>query len=127
MTELSRRRLLTGAATAAAATAMGLPFASAPARAAAPATGRQAPAFYRTKVGDFEVTQIADGARTFPMPDGFVRNVPKEQALAAAEAAYMPRGMVTDSVQSRGGQHRLQAGADRHRLRSRSGALGRAC
>jgi glyoxylase-like metal-dependent hydrolase (beta-lactamase superfamily II) len=95
MTELSRRRLLTGAATAAAATAMGLPFASPPARAAAPATGRQAPAFYRTKVGDFEVTQIADGARTFPMPDGFVRNVPKEQALAAAEAAYMPRGMVT--------------------------------
>jgi glyoxylase-like metal-dependent hydrolase (beta-lactamase superfamily II) len=95
MTELSRRRLLTGAATAAAATAMGLPFASAPARAAAPATGRQAPAFYRTRVGDFEVTQISDGARTFPMPDGFVRNVPKPQALAAAEAAYMPRGMVT--------------------------------
>ena len=29
------------------------------------------------------------------MPDTFVRNVPKEQALAAAEAAYMPKGMVT--------------------------------
>jgi glyoxylase-like metal-dependent hydrolase (beta-lactamase superfamily II) len=41
------------------------------------------------------VTQFADGARTFPMPDSFVRNVPKEQALAAAEAAYMPKGMVT--------------------------------
>ena len=41
------------------------------------------------------MTQIADGARTFPMPQGFVRNVPREQALAAAEAAYMPAGMVT--------------------------------
>src|SRR5262245_26763384 len=95
MTELSRRQLLAGAATAGAATAIGLQFATPPARAAAPPAARQAPAFYRTKVGDFEVTQIADGARTFPMPDGFVRNVPKEQALAAAEAAYMPKGMVT--------------------------------
>ena len=33
--------------------------------------------------------------RSFPMPDGFVKNVPKEEALAAAEAAYMPKGMVT--------------------------------
>ena len=29
------------------------------------------------------------------MPDKFVTNVPKEEALAAAEAAYMPKGMVT--------------------------------
>ena len=29
------------------------------------------------------------------MPDTFVKNVPKEEALAAAEAAYMPKGMVT--------------------------------
>jgi glyoxylase-like metal-dependent hydrolase (beta-lactamase superfamily II) len=94
MTELSRRRLLTGAATAAAATATGLSLAGAPARAAAPATGRQAPAFYRTKVGNFEVTQIADGVFTRPV-EGFVRNVPGDQAIAAAEAAYMPKGMVS--------------------------------
>ena len=93
MIELSRRHLLAGAATSAA--AIGLQSAIPPARAAAPLAGRQAPAFYRTKVGDFEITQFSDGARTFPMPDGFVRNVPKEQALAAAEAAYMPKGMVT--------------------------------
>jgi len=74
MIELSRRNMLTGAATAGAAAAIGLPFAIQPARAAAPPAGRQAPAFYRTKVGDFEVTQIADGARTFPLPDGFVRS-----------------------------------------------------
>ena len=29
------------------------------------------------------------------MPDTFVKNVTKDQALAAAEAAYMPKGMVT--------------------------------
>jgi glyoxylase-like metal-dependent hydrolase (beta-lactamase superfamily II) len=83
---------MTGAV-AAAAGAAPLPI-GAPARAAAPAAGKQAPGFYRYKVGDFELTQIPDGARTFPMPDSFVRNVPKEQALAAAEAAYMPKGQL---------------------------------
>lgn len=95
MTELSRRHLLIGAAAASAASAIAPQFATSPARAATPAAGKQAPAFYRTKVGDFEVTQVADGARTFPMPDTFVKNVSKDQALAAAEAAYMPKGMVT--------------------------------
>jgi glyoxylase-like metal-dependent hydrolase (beta-lactamase superfamily II) len=95
MTELSRRHMLLGAAAAGAASAIGTQFAIPSARAAAPPIGKQAPGFYRTKVGDFEVTQIADGARTFPMPDIYVKNVPKEQALAAAEAAYMPKGMVT--------------------------------
>src|SRR5262245_66223853 len=66
-----------------------------PAHAAAPPAGKQAPAYYRYKVGDYELTQISDGGRTIPMPDGFVRNIPKEQALAAAEAAYMPKGQVT--------------------------------
>ena len=94
MTELTRRTLLSGAA-AVGATALAPRFGPTPARAAAPLGGKQAPGFYRYKVGDFELTQITDGGRTFPMPDGFVRNVPKEQALAAAEAAYMPKGMVT--------------------------------
>src|SRR5262245_39283108 len=95
MTQLSRRNLLIGAGTASAAAAIGSQLAAPPAHAAAPPAGRQAPAFYRAKVGDFEVTQLADGARPVPMPQGFVRNVPREQALAAAEAAYMPAGMVT--------------------------------
>ncbi len=94
MTNLTRRQVLAGT-TAAAATSVVMPLFEGMARASAPATARQAPSFYRTKLGDFEVTQIADGAATFPMPDTFVRNVPKEQALAAAEAAYMPKGMVT--------------------------------
>jgi glyoxylase-like metal-dependent hydrolase (beta-lactamase superfamily II) len=65
-----------------------------PAGAAAPAAGKQGPSFYRYKVGSFECTSLSDGARTFPMPDTFVRNVSKEQALAAAEAAYFPKGQV---------------------------------
>jgi glyoxylase-like metal-dependent hydrolase (beta-lactamase superfamily II) len=92
MLELSRRALLTGSA----AVAVAGPLASIPpARAAAPAAGKQAAAFYRYKVGDYEITSINDGSRTFPMPDGFVKNVKKEEALAAAEAAYMPKGQVT--------------------------------
>jgi len=79
----------------AAATAIAPSVLSSIARAAAPAAGTQAPSFYRYKVGSLECTSLSDGARTFPMFDGFVRNIPKEQALAAAEAAYMPKGMVT--------------------------------
>ncbi len=91
MTELTRRKLLAGAATLGAAALID----HSPARAAAPAAGKQAPGFYRYKVGDYELTQVFDGSRTFPMPDGFVKNVPKDQALGAAEAAYMPKGMIT--------------------------------
>jgi hypothetical protein len=65
------------------------------AQAAVAPAGAQAPGFYRYKVGTYECTSINDGARSFPMPDKFVVNVPKEEALAAADAAYMPKGMVT--------------------------------
>jgi glyoxylase-like metal-dependent hydrolase (beta-lactamase superfamily II) len=88
MSTLTRRHLLAGAAVTALAP---LSFA----RAAAPAAGKQAAGLYRYKVGDIECTSVNDGARSFPMPDGFVRNVPKPEALAAAEAAHMPKGMVT--------------------------------
>lgn len=92
MTQLTRRAVIIGAT---AATALS-PLAAIPAaRAAAPPAAKQASGWYRYKVGSFECTSINDGARTFPMPDGFVRNIPKDQALAAAEAAYMPKGMVT--------------------------------
>jgi glyoxylase-like metal-dependent hydrolase (beta-lactamase superfamily II) len=94
MTELTRRTVLTGTVAASAATAL-IPLTSyVPVRAAS-AVSKQAPGFYRYKVGSFECTSINDGARSFPMPDAFVRNVPKAEALAAAEAAYMPKGMVT--------------------------------
>jgi glyoxylase-like metal-dependent hydrolase (beta-lactamase superfamily II) len=91
--QMTRRELLAGVA--AVGTASFFPDIYSGANAAAPPSGAQAPGFYRYKVGSIECTSINDGARTFPMPDPFVRNVPKEQALAAAEAAYMPKGMVT--------------------------------
>ena len=94
MNDLSRRHLLAGAVAAGAASAL-TPFGAFTARAAVPPAGAQAPGFYRYKVGAFECTSINDGARSFPMPDTFVTNVPKDDALAAAEAAYMPKGMVT--------------------------------
>src|SRR5262245_13150581 len=92
MTELTRRNILSAAA-ATAATALS-PLATVPTQAAAPPAGKQAPNFYRSKIGDFEVTVVSDGARAVPLPPSFVRNVSNEQVLAAAEAAYMPKGSV---------------------------------
>jgi glyoxylase-like metal-dependent hydrolase (beta-lactamase superfamily II) len=91
MTELNRRQVFAGVAAVGAAAAMGIPGA----RATGTPSGAQAPGFYRYKVGSYECTSINDGARSFPMPDKFVTNVPKDEALAAADAAYMPKGMVT--------------------------------
>jgi glyoxylase-like metal-dependent hydrolase (beta-lactamase superfamily II) len=94
MVDLNRRQLLAGAGAVGAAAAL-TPFVTPTADAAVPPAGAQAPGFYRYKVGSYECTSINDGARSFPMPDRWVTNVPKEEALAAAEAAYMPKGMVT--------------------------------
>ncbi len=91
MTEWTRRHILTGAV---AATAALTPFAAAPAHAAAPPAGKQAPSFYRSKLGDFEITVVNDGARAIPLPPTFVRNVAIDQVLAVAEAAYMPKGSI---------------------------------
>ena len=49
MQDITRRTVLTSTAAVALDPLAGLM----PARAAAPATGKQAPGFYRTKVGDF--------------------------------------------------------------------------
>jgi glyoxylase-like metal-dependent hydrolase (beta-lactamase superfamily II) len=94
MTDLNRRQALAGAL-ACGALATTFPIAAGTARAASKPAESQAPGYYRYKVGAFECTSINDGARTFPLPDTFVRNAPKAEALAAAEAAYMPAGMVT--------------------------------
>src|SRR5215831_10565808 len=81
MTELTRRRIVAAISTAAAGALA--PFAP-PAQAAAPLARRQAPSFYRCKVGEFEVTVVNDGARAIPLPAQFVRNVGNEEVLAAA-------------------------------------------
>jgi glyoxylase-like metal-dependent hydrolase (beta-lactamase superfamily II) len=92
MTDLNRRELFAGAALAGAAAALS-PLATSPADAAVAAAGDQAPGFYRYKVGDYECTSINDGVFLRPV-DNFVSNISKEEASAAAEAAYMPKGMI---------------------------------
>ncbi len=89
MTEMTRRHLLGAAAATAVA-----PLAAAPAFATAPVAGKQVPTYYRSKLGDFEITVVSDGARPIPLPPRFVLNVPNEEVLKAAEAAYMPKGTV---------------------------------
>ena len=94
MPSLDRRALLT-AGSALGAMALGSFLNPHPAIAAAPATGKQAPGFYRYKIGDIEVTVVTEGARTFPLPDNFVVNQSKEEVNKALEAAYMPRDKMT--------------------------------
>ncbi|MFT4116558.1 MBL fold metallo-hydrolase [Bradyrhizobium sp.] len=84
MTFVSRREMLAGGAALAAAS--GLPCV-APSRAAAPLAGKQAPGFYRYKVGDFEVSVISDGAVQFPI-EGFVTNASPDQVKAALTSAF---------------------------------------
>ena len=91
MRQPSRRTLLTCGAAAGAAALAG----PSPARAAAPINSQQAPGFYRFKLGDHEMTILHDGQLSFPLPDNFVTNVGREQALAAAGKAFMPPGQVT--------------------------------
>jgi len=85
--ELTRRHALAGAA-ALAATPL-LP--TVPARAAAPAAEKQAPSFYRYKVGDAQVNVISDGVNNFALPETFVLNVKKDEVNAALEKAFMPK------------------------------------
>jgi glyoxylase-like metal-dependent hydrolase (beta-lactamase superfamily II) len=89
--ELTRRHALAGAA-ALAATPL-LP--QAPANAAAPMADKQAPSFYRYKVGDVQVTVISDGVNTFALGDSFVLNAKKEEVAAALEKAYVPKDKVS--------------------------------
>jgi glyoxylase-like metal-dependent hydrolase (beta-lactamase superfamily II) len=91
MTELTRRTLLAGAAAATA-----LPLAAAtPARAAAPPAGKQAPGWYRYKVGSYEVTVVTDGLRVAPLADNFVKNAKKDEVNTALQGMYLEKDKVT--------------------------------
>jgi glyoxylase-like metal-dependent hydrolase (beta-lactamase superfamily II) len=87
MTELTRRSTLLGTGVAAFAAAT----ATMPARAAAPAAGKQAPGFYRYKVGDIEVNVITDGVARAPLADNFVTNAKPEEVKEALAAAHYDR------------------------------------
>jgi glyoxylase-like metal-dependent hydrolase (beta-lactamase superfamily II) len=90
--DLSRRHALAGAA-ALAATPL---FASAPAKAAAPLADKQAPSFYRYKIGDIQVNAISDGAASFPLTDAYVPNARREDVNAALEKAFLPKDKITN-------------------------------
>ncbi len=90
--QMTRRKLFATAAAAGAASAL-TPFGAGHVLAAA--TAGQGTGVYRYKMGDYEIIQLMDGARTFPIPNGFVANVSKDEAIKAAAAAYMPDGKVT--------------------------------
>ena len=85
MTQFTRRAALAGTA-AFAFVPMALNFS---ARAAAPAAGKQAPGFYRYKVGDIEVTVVTDGVVRAKLADNFVTNVKVDEVKAALAAAHM--------------------------------------
>ena len=89
--DLSRRHALAGAAAFAAAPML----TAAPAMAAAPPADKQAPSFYRYKIGDIQVNAISDGANTFPLTDAYTTNVPKAVVNAALEKAFLPKDQIT--------------------------------
>jgi glyoxylase-like metal-dependent hydrolase (beta-lactamase superfamily II) len=93
MTKFNRRTMLKGAVVASAATAL-TPFAVPSARAAAPPIGKQAPGFYRYKVGSFEVTVVTDGGNSNPLSDAYVANAKKDQVNAALEADFLAKDRV---------------------------------
>jgi len=86
MTALTRRMLLSSAAAVTAGSLI------APAtHATAPASGKQAPGFYRYKVGDFEVTAFNDGFVKVPKLDSFVVNQPLEAIQKVVEESFIPK------------------------------------
>jgi len=66
-----------------------------PAKAAAPVADKQAPSYYRYKVGDIQVTVVSDGKNVFKFDDSFIPNAKKDEINAALEKAFMPRDMMT--------------------------------
>jgi glyoxylase-like metal-dependent hydrolase (beta-lactamase superfamily II) len=81
MMQLTRRHVLAGTAALAA---------SGAALAAAPPAGKQAPSYYRARIGDLEVTVISDGAVQIQVQPTMVRNKSLDEIKAALQAAYLP-------------------------------------
>jgi glyoxylase-like metal-dependent hydrolase (beta-lactamase superfamily II) len=89
--DVSRRNAMLGTAAVAAMPLM----TSSNANAAMPVAAKQAPSFYRYKVGDIVVTVVSDGKNVFQLTDAFIPNARKDDINAALEKAFMPRDMVT--------------------------------
>jgi glyoxylase-like metal-dependent hydrolase (beta-lactamase superfamily II) len=90
--DLTRRHALAGAAGIAAAPLLSTVSAKAD---AAPAAEKQAPSFYRYKVGDTMVTVVSDGKFAFKLEDSFITNAKKDEVSAALAKAFLPSDMFT--------------------------------
>jgi hypothetical protein len=89
--DLTRRSALTAAAALAAAPLLR----AAPAGAAVPLAEKQAPSYYRYRIGDAQVSVVSDGINTFPLGDGFVLNAMKDEVSEALEAAFLPKDKIS--------------------------------
>jgi glyoxylase-like metal-dependent hydrolase (beta-lactamase superfamily II) len=86
---LTRRTMLSGAATASVAMASGWWDR---ALAAAPAADKQAASFYRYKVGSIEITVVSDGIAKLAVTPAFVLNAKVEDVNAALAQSFMEPG-----------------------------------
>jgi glyoxylase-like metal-dependent hydrolase (beta-lactamase superfamily II) len=97
MTEVNRRTVLAGAIAAGAAATLNPLAAIESVKASTPLQGKQAPGWYRYKVGEIEVTVVTDGARTFPLTDSYVTNIKKEEVSAMLAANFLDPANITNS------------------------------
>ncbi|MFT0861213.1 MBL fold metallo-hydrolase [Ancylobacter sp. G4_0304] len=98
MTDITRRGLLAGAASLpllAGAPALSALVGAPGAAQAQTGSGTQVPGLYRYKIGDIEITAINDGARSFPLADGFVKNASRDEVNGALQAAFLPKDQMT--------------------------------
>ncbi|ODT18818.1 MAG: MBL fold metallo-hydrolase [Hyphomicrobium sp. SCN 65-11] len=91
MAQFSRRQMIAGSLSAAALAPVSH---LTPARAAAPQIGKQAPGFYRYRLGDFEVPAVTDGAIRQPLADSYVVNATRDQVNAALGAMHLERDRI---------------------------------
>ncbi|MBX9934582.1 MAG: MBL fold metallo-hydrolase [Methylobacterium sp.] len=56
---------------------------------------RQAPGYYRYRVGDALVTAVTDGANSFPLPERFVANASREDVASALVADFRDGATLT--------------------------------
>lgn len=92
--QVSRRELLSGVAVVGAAAVLA-PGVATRAQAAAPAVGKQAPGYYRYKIGDYEVTVVTDGRTVTPLSDAYVANAKKDAVNEVIAANYLPANSAT--------------------------------
>ena len=94
---ITRRTVLASTALAAAPIAgPALAQTASPPTPAQGAASRQAPGFYRYKVGDIEVTAVNDGSAPRPL-EGFIRNAELSAVQQAARDAFLPQNTIQNS------------------------------